>query len=380
MKKHLWYIIFCLIGVLPLSDLQAQVAIGRINGVDTGAALELVSNTAGKGGMLLPKVVLPDARVWAPVEGITTDEIEGMVVYNTNNTTANNLKGIGAYVWIENRWIPFVAKNCATPPTPASLAAITILTTSIKSKEAFVASIDPVPGATSYEWELTTLSGGGTLIGNSNTNFISLIGITAGTYKIRVQAKNACGASALIEKDITVTNPVECPLAYAFIIKDAAYTPNAFVHPELDRADGPTAASNNNFPGWEAKYKAIFGDPIGDLCVYKKDVSSGGGTWSDQLCYPNGWQDGLTPDHTLRMPNIMELGKHMRATTCSDCSTYGLRPSGTHRFFSSTLYITSPSTTFIGSVSTSPTDIGIQTFTRDPLTDTNVRCVKTIPY
>jgi hypothetical protein len=178
----------------------------------------------------------------------------------------------------------------------------------------------------------------------------------------------------LIEKDITVTNPVSCPSDRAFLIADAAYEPKN----GIDQADAP--GTGTEFPGtWENYYNTKFRQ-IGDLCVYRTDVSAGTLNWSANACYPNGWQDGNTEPGVWRMPNVMELAGHMRKVGCSACQTYGLLPTGTHRFFSSTENSNGPSTSFIEVYSTGPTWVGIQAATKSGVSDAHVRCVKTIPY
>ncbi|MDR3219901.1 MAG: hypothetical protein LBU22_13180 [Dysgonamonadaceae bacterium] len=198
MKKNVWYII-CLVWALPLWNMQAQVAIGKeVKGVYAGASLELVSNAVSKGGLLLPKVSLTSASVWQPLKGVAT---EGMVVFNTHNTTANNLSGVGAYVWMDNRWIPFGSPTMSCTEAPSKPQVISLTKGIPETNEPFVAYVSPVPGATSYEWTLSD-----NLIGSSTTNFITLVSVATSSHTIQVRAKNDCGVSDPESKRIVVIN------------------------------------------------------------------------------------------------------------------------------------------------------------------------------
>lgn len=77
----------------------SQVTIGSDKSPHTGAALELISNDDK--GLLLPKVELTSATVWSPISGA---QVDGMLVYNTNDTSENGLEGLGIYVWFDDKW------------------------------------------------------------------------------------------------------------------------------------------------------------------------------------------------------------------------------------------------------------------------------------
>jgi hypothetical protein len=203
MKKNIGYII-CLLWALPLWNIQAQVVMGtEVQNVRPGAILELVSSDAHKSGLLLPKVSLTSATVWQPVAGTSTN---GMVVFNTHNTTTNGLKGIGAYVWIDGRWVTFDSAASSCTAAPAMPGTISVTNQSPNVYEPFTASVAPVSGATSYEWSLPD-----NLIGSSSTNFIILAGVAAGNYTIQVRAKNDCGVSNWNSRIVTVVNPIPAP-------------------------------------------------------------------------------------------------------------------------------------------------------------------------
>ncbi|GHU59536.1 hypothetical protein FACS189411_16460 [Bacteroidia bacterium] len=194
--------------ILVVAALNAQAIIGKGKTVaNDGAVLELVSSGIAN-GLLLPRVALTNAAVWLPVDGIPQN---GMVVYNTNNTTANDLKGTGAYVWTDGRWLPInpVVNPCnAAPAQPGTM---TFSRTKIELYQSLVAYVAPVAGATSYEW---TLPEG--LAGSSNTNFITIAGWKEATYNagsIKVKALNDCGSSIdrLSNDAIVVETPNKPP-------------------------------------------------------------------------------------------------------------------------------------------------------------------------
>ncbi|GHV52644.1 hypothetical protein FACS1894181_15900 [Bacteroidia bacterium] len=183
-------IIYILSFILVIGGLNAQTLIGKgKTDIHDGAILELVSS-GQTNGLLLPQVVLTNAAVWLPVDGAPQN---GMVVYNTNNTTANDLKGTGAYVWTDGRWLPINPIMNPCNAAPAQPGTITFNSTKIEPYQSLVAYVAPVAGATSYEW---TLPEG--LIGSSNTNFIVIIGWKEATHNagsIKVKALNDCGNS-----------------------------------------------------------------------------------------------------------------------------------------------------------------------------------------
>jgi hypothetical protein len=180
-------------------SIRAQVILGA-TGNDTfhdGAIMELKSD--GKsGGLLMPKVALVSATDWAPVDGTP---INGMTIYNINSAPQNGLTGKGLYIWTDGRWHPHTVlyAPCSSAPPAPILKTNGLAGDQVKMFEPFVVYVDnPAPGAT-YEW---TLPAG--LIGHSGSNVISIAGSNAGTYTVRVRAKNECGVSRESSCPVTV--------------------------------------------------------------------------------------------------------------------------------------------------------------------------------
>ena len=176
---------------LVAGGISAQAIMGGKGKTDihNGAVLEIVSGNTG--GLLLPKVELTNAAIWQPVDGLPQD---GMVVYNTNSSTNNNLTGPGAYAWSDGRWRPISSDIYPCNAAPATPGTIFFTKATADLYEALAAYVEPVAGATSYEW---TLPSG--LIGSSATNAVVIIGWLPAQYNaalIRVKAVNDCGSSA----------------------------------------------------------------------------------------------------------------------------------------------------------------------------------------
>ncbi|MDR3219900.1 MAG: PKD domain-containing protein [Dysgonamonadaceae bacterium] len=173
---------------------QAQVIIGANRTPHPGAILELESND--NYGFLLPKVSLTSIASW----GLTGSAVEGMLVFNESVTFANGLNGKGIYIWLNDaKWhlaqgifsdMPLTLENIALSPSET-----------IGKNKIFTASVPAIPGAQYYEWDIPT-----GLLGFSNTNVISLVGINAGAYTIRVKAINSQGTGTYQTKSVTVTN------------------------------------------------------------------------------------------------------------------------------------------------------------------------------
>ncbi|MDR1877248.1 MAG: PKD domain-containing protein [Flavobacteriaceae bacterium] len=180
-------------------SMSAQVIIGTMNDSTTphaGTVLELKSE-GGKAGLLMPRVALTSATVWEPVSGTS---INGMTVYNTNDTTQNGLAGKGAYVWTDGRWYPLsLSAPCTSAPALPVLSVSGLNGDEITIFKPFLAFVtNPEPG-TEYEW---TLPEG--LIGHSNSNVITIVGSKGGTYTIKVKAKNECGESSEATYSVTI--------------------------------------------------------------------------------------------------------------------------------------------------------------------------------
>lgn len=97
--RELYHKLIAILILVQSIGMQAQVTIGAGVPPHDGAALDLISND--NRGLLLPRLSLTAASLWSPLEGTP---IEGMVVYNTNDTHENDLEGQGVYVWADNAW------------------------------------------------------------------------------------------------------------------------------------------------------------------------------------------------------------------------------------------------------------------------------------
>lgn len=77
---------------------HAQIKIAPTAGSPSAAAMLEVEST--NRGFLMPRIALTSSTMRMN----DTTPTEGMMVFNTNNTTADNLKGIGIYVYYSNSW------------------------------------------------------------------------------------------------------------------------------------------------------------------------------------------------------------------------------------------------------------------------------------
>lgn len=207
MKKTILFIlalIFCGNWIL-----HAQVVIGACDDtVHDGAVLELRPSGEKVAGLLMPRLALTSATVWTPVSGTATN---GMTVYNTNDiiTSQNELNGRGIYTWIDGRWYSVSSPMpCTTMPATPQLAA-NGMNANYKT-DAFKPFLVFDYGAgqpdTWYEWSLPT-----GLIGNSNSNVITIVGTQPGAYKILAKAVNKCGASNEAGLIVIIENPIVLP-------------------------------------------------------------------------------------------------------------------------------------------------------------------------
>ncbi|MDR2122424.1 MAG: hypothetical protein LBP34_04780 [Flavobacteriaceae bacterium] len=182
--KRGYMTLVCIFLFLNQSNIKAQVTIGEDREPHPGAVLELVS--LSKHGLLLPHVSLTNAGTWQ----LDGTPVEGMTVYNEAPSTLNDLKGKGLYVWVDNKWR--VAQQTTCNGTP-SIGNISTDKTSCMVNEPFQAWVAPSVGATQYVWKIT---GAVSTAGYSNTNTISLVGMTKGTITITVKAIGVCGTTA----------------------------------------------------------------------------------------------------------------------------------------------------------------------------------------
>jgi hypothetical protein len=183
------FVLFVLLCLIATSTMQAQVAISPANSSDNtthaGAVLKLVSN--GSQGLLLPTVNLTNASTW----GLGGSSTDGMVVYNRGNSIPK-----GFYVWIESRWRPMQTPVSGSP----TVGSITFTpSSSVARNSVFHASVAAQEGVT-YTWIVP----GSNIKGYSNTNVISLVGLSAGTYTISVTATNAFGSSSPASGTVTI--------------------------------------------------------------------------------------------------------------------------------------------------------------------------------
>jgi hypothetical protein len=191
MRKKL-QILFALLAS-SIYCVQAQVLIGANRSPHAGAVLELESNN--NQGLLLPKVALTNVTVW----GLSGSSVEGMLVFNENETFANGMSGKGVYVWLNDSKWHLKSEIFSAPPTPES---ITLSRSSTVGKNIiFTASIPTIPSALYYEWDIP-----GGILGFSNLNVISLVGVTAGAYTIRVRAFNSVGGGEYRTISVTISN------------------------------------------------------------------------------------------------------------------------------------------------------------------------------
>ncbi|MCC8145657.1 MAG: Ig-like domain-containing protein [Bacteroidales bacterium] len=106
--------------LVSIISVQSQVVIGSTDDPHSAAVLEL-KNTTTRGfqqGLLFPQVSLNAASEWFPLDE-TNGTVEGMVVFNTNETATdvNQLKGKGLYIWINNVWQK-ISLGDSTNPVP----------------------------------------------------------------------------------------------------------------------------------------------------------------------------------------------------------------------------------------------------------------------
>ncbi len=86
---------FLLVAGLCFFSAQGQRGIGT-NQPNPSAVLELVSSNRG---FLAPKIILTNSSSLAPIAGTASSTHNGLLVYNTNPSTANGLEGTGYYFW-----------------------------------------------------------------------------------------------------------------------------------------------------------------------------------------------------------------------------------------------------------------------------------------
>jgi hypothetical protein len=200
MKKQivltLWLILANICGIYG----QVLIGPGHRN-LHAGAALELKSD-AGMAGLLMPRVVLTSATIWAPVDG---NAVDGMTVYNSNDITQNGLNGKGLYTWTDGRWF-LVSSPVLCTAAPEDPVLKINESDEIDLFVPFLLYADNPKAGVSYEWTLPA-----ELIGQSSSNVITVIGSKEGTYTVTVQASDECGKSSIISKEINIKKIIKIP-------------------------------------------------------------------------------------------------------------------------------------------------------------------------
>ncbi|MDR1090777.1 MAG: hypothetical protein LBL79_06845 [Prevotella sp.] len=200
MKKHIVFILWLVFA--GICGVHGQVLIGPGNeNLHAGAALELKSD-GNRAGLLMPRVELTSATVWAPVDG---NAVNGMTVYNSNNMTQNGLNGKGLYTWIDGRWylVSSPVPCTVAPPDPVLKINETDKTGLFAP---FLLYVDNPEAGASYEWTLPA-----ELIGHSSSNVITVIGSKEGKYTVAVQVFNECGRSSVVSQEINIKEEIILP-------------------------------------------------------------------------------------------------------------------------------------------------------------------------
>jgi hypothetical protein len=167
-----------------------------------GAVLELKSGSM-KTGLLMPRVTLTSATVWAPVDG---HAVNGMTVYNPNNTTQNGLNGKGLYTWTDGRWYLLSSHGpCTVAPGDPVLKVNGSDETDMFTP--FLLYVDNPEAGVSYEWSLPE-----GLIGHSSSNVITVAGCREGSYTVTVQAYGECGRSNVVSRKINIREKMILPV------------------------------------------------------------------------------------------------------------------------------------------------------------------------
>jgi hypothetical protein len=111
--KHSRNVLLALLYLVFIQEINSQnIAINRYgNSPFTGTILDLSNQgTADSLGFLPPYVSLTSAYTLAPpITGGTSSQLSGLIVYNTNSSTANGLNGVGLYYWYDpySCWVYF---------------------------------------------------------------------------------------------------------------------------------------------------------------------------------------------------------------------------------------------------------------------------------
>lgn len=106
MKILLLKIFLVLIFSISISSLRAQKGIGT-NTPNPNTALEIKGEDKG---ILIPRVSLTGVTAFFNAVTATASDT-GILVFNTNTTTASGLQGQGYYFWNNSRWNKFISKS-----------------------------------------------------------------------------------------------------------------------------------------------------------------------------------------------------------------------------------------------------------------------------
>ncbi|MDR2621841.1 MAG: DUF1566 domain-containing protein [Dysgonamonadaceae bacterium] len=217
---------------------------------------------------------------------------------------------------------PYGVRIIDCSAAPVQPGTITIDPAIVGRNSAFTASIDTVPGATSYIW---TIPSGLTPTGTQNTTEprITITGVKNGTYtagSIKVKAKNTCGLSVDRESTVAVTvKELSCP---GYICTNCAFDYSSdygSVPGDASKGRAPTTTNTDENDTWSPNVKIGDKEYIGDdaiffkaftsankdLCVYKVDGNSGNITnWATAVSACNGQIDGKSDWY---LPNLREL-------------------------------------------------------------------------
>lgn len=160
-----------------ISAAWAQVKIGTTSGGTPNPAAILDIDAANK-GLLIPRVTLTSATVWA-LNGTASS---GMVVYNLGTSTSNGLFGKGLYNWSNNKWNRMVSQvDISSAVSPLNRVSVSQLAATAQTC---------IVGHTSVIWDKLDDSQGGVMQNADNTR----IDIpTAGLYLITATVRLAGG-------------------------------------------------------------------------------------------------------------------------------------------------------------------------------------------
>ncbi|MDR0865365.1 MAG: fibrobacter succinogenes major paralogous domain-containing protein [Candidatus Symbiothrix sp.] len=225
MKKRFMMLLLMAAVLLPLG-LRAQVTIGGTGDPQAGAILDL--NSTVKGGLILSNVDITDLGK-IPASGFvgitsvqeTNAALTGTIVYNKYESPDGKIKK-GLYVWDGNDWQPVSGSTVEAADGDPTCAAIQNVILTAKSATLIIGSSGTVSlGVLSdgtnkfsgsetlkkYEWWRTDATGANyAKIAETdyNTATYPMALPAAGTYKVKVIAKN-CAAATPTSNEITVT-------------------------------------------------------------------------------------------------------------------------------------------------------------------------------